>query len=373
MELPPERWSKFLPAKFRDAAPRTVPHPQGGDGLVVGDSKPEPIGLSITGVSYEEHKIAGVSFSGAPGGGTPERRLEEQDIDGIDAEVLFFSPTMMRVWMSIPDPDAYKAMFRAYNDFLGQEYCLNAPDRLIGMGLIPNATVDDACEELLYCAELGLKGVVMQAFPNGSSHALPEDDRFWEAAVSTKMGITCHSSLDRFKKPGEPVFVYDYKPNQTGGGAGEPVAHLTRFTPTHIRNPSQLIFSGVFDRFPELAFYFAETQVGWLPYSLEQMDDTYERGKYWAKSDFGLEPLDRMPSEYVREHFYWGFLSDPIGARMEDQVGGTRAIWGSDFPHLSGDYPYSNRVIENNFKGVSEEGKQLMLAGNAAKFFHLDE
>jgi len=30
---------------------------------------------------------------------------------------------------------------------------------------------------------------------------------------------------------------------------------------------TQLIFTGVFDRFPKLQIYWAENNIGWLPYS----------------------------------------------------------------------------------------------------------
>ena len=39
-----------------------------------------------------------------------------------------------RLWRGVPDQGVYRAEFRAWNQFLAEEYCAAAPDRLIGMG-----------------------------------------------------------------------------------------------------------------------------------------------------------------------------------------------------------------------------------------------
>ena len=40
---------------------------------------------------------------------------------------------------NIADQEAYVAMVRAYNDFLVEDYCSVAPDRLLGNAIIPSA------------------------------------------------------------------------------------------------------------------------------------------------------------------------------------------------------------------------------------------
>ena len=79
-----------------------------------------------------------------------------------------------------------------------------------------------------------------------------------------------------------------------------------------------------------------------------------------------------MPSEYIKEHCLWGFLSDPVGVEQRDCVGADRILWGSDFPHAASDWPNSHRVIEGNLAGVPDDERRLIVAGNAARFFHLD-
>ena len=48
-------------------------------------------------------------------------------------------------------------------------------------------------------------------------------------------------------------------------------------------------------------------------------------------------------------------------------------MWSTDFPHSKTDWPHSQDTINKSFEGVPEDERREMLAGNAIKFFHLDE
>ena len=58
------------------------------------------------------------------------------------------------------DKDCYLALIQAYNTFFASEYCSVAPDRLIGVALVPETGVDDAIAELARVRKLGLRAVV---------------------------------------------------------------------------------------------------------------------------------------------------------------------------------------------------------------------
>jgi predicted TIM-barrel fold metal-dependent hydrolase len=367
LEISPGRWTPRVPAKYRDRAPRLVRLPDGGDGIIVENRSLYVLGLAITGKPYEGHSLTGVSYETGAGAGSPEKRLREQDQDGIDAEVLFTSAGNLIFWRGIRDDSAYKEVIHAYNEFLAEEYCSAAPDRLLAMGLIPESGVDDAIQEMEYCARAGLKGVALNAFPSGKSCPTPEDDRFWSAAVDLGIPLTVHVG---FLVREGPAFQYKRRPGEVAFGA-DPIRVLTRFAGTSGQNAIQLVLAQVFDRFPRLRIFWAETQIGWLPYFYEQLDDTYRRSRHWMARYFGMEPLARNPSEYIREHCLWGFVYDPIGVRLRHDVGVENIMWGNDFPHAAGDWPDSRKVLEEMFAGVPEEERTKMALGNAMKFFHL--
>ena len=372
LDIPPERWTHRVPARWRERAPRRIKMANGDDAFVVENRRPHSPGLQVTGVPYDQHDLHGITYDG-PGTGSPEQRLREQDQDGVDAEILFTHPVYMNSWRGITDDEPYKAMIRAYNGWLAEEYCPYAADRLVAMGLIPDTGIEDAIAEMDYCAQLGLKGVCLYKFPNGKGYPMPEDDRFWGAALSLKMPVTAHTNggTTRFSREG-PVFRYRQGPERQVPGR-DPVSLMIRFGSDNALAPMQLAFAGVFDRFPSLRFYWAETQIGWIPYCLSQIDDTYERNRHWAYRQWGLEPLKRRPSEYLKQHNLWGFMKDPHGVRLRHDIGVKTLLWGSDFAHATGDWPHSHKVIDETFAGVPEAERYAMLAGNALEFFHLKD
>src|SRR5437763_15594649 len=156
LDLSPEQWKHHVPAKWRAEAPRQVRLVDGTDAIVVGDSGPLKIGFTRSvGVARDQLHLQVPTFDTAGGTGGPERRLAEQDQDGIDAEVLF---SRVRGFIRrVKDDSCYLALNRAYNEYLAQEYAAAAPDRLIPMGVIPTSNVDDAVKELEYCKKAGLK------------------------------------------------------------------------------------------------------------------------------------------------------------------------------------------------------------------------
>lgn len=52
--------------------------------------------------------------------------------------------------------------------WLAEEYCSVAPERFIGMGILPlTKDLEGTITEMEHCAKIGLKGVVLQGFPSG--------------------------------------------------------------------------------------------------------------------------------------------------------------------------------------------------------------
>ena len=367
LDLNPDVWSHRVSTKWRDRAPKRVKMPNGSDAVVVDGGEPNTIGVTRSvGVAHKDLANQVPTFETGAGTGSPEQRLREQDQDGIEAEVLYSQ--LQDVLRQAKDDDLYRDLIRAYNDYLAGEYSRVAPDRLIPMALIPMTGIDDALAELERCASLGFKGVSLWRFPNGKSRPTPEDDRFWSAALDLDMPLTNHGgilgrggpNLDYPRHPGEDVHVK------------EPLDYLFRFTPDHMRPAVQMAFAGVWDRFPKLEMYWAETMAGWFEYALWQLDDHYDRYMNMIHTFWGVDKLDRRPSEYIRDRNYWGFLHDPVAVRRRDCIGTDKLLWASDFAHAASDWPHSREVIAEDFAGVPEGEQHMMLAGNCVRYFHLD-
>lgn len=370
IDLNPDVWRDRVAAKFRDRAPKRVKMANGSDAVVVDGGKPNTVGITRSvRVAHRDLAKQVPTFENSAGTGSPEQRLREQDQDGIDAEILFSQISF--VLRQARDDELYVELVRAYNEFLAEEYMAAAPDRLIPMGVIPVTKVDDAVRELEHCAKLGLKGVKLDRFPNGRGYPKAEDDKFWAAAIDLKMPLTNHSDGKMGSGRGEPAFKYDKEPGEDVHQR-EPMNYFFRFTSDAMTAPLQMAFGGVWDRFPTLEIYWAETMIGWLEYGLWQIDDHYRRYMSMIQENWGLRYLERKPSEYVKDRNYWGFLHDPVGVRRRDCIGYDKLIWGTDFAHAASEWPNSIKVMEQDFAGVPENEKRAMLVDNCVKFFHLD-
>jgi predicted TIM-barrel fold metal-dependent hydrolase len=382
LEVRPERWTARMPAALRDRAPRTVTLPDGGDAILVEGQAPYPAPfLDLrAGRTNETWQPFGVTIEDTAGVGPPEQRLREQDLDGIHAEVLF--PNMQvgpRLWRAITDDDVYRAVVRAYNDWLGEEYCAVAPDRLVGLGVIPWTGVDDALAELAHCAQLGLRGVTLGVFPGGKAYPTPDDDRFWAAALDMKMPLTVHVSFDRLgPRAAQPTFEYPGADPAVLARLGprkivEWVALPFLGTPSAL-SLSQLILSGVFDRLPDLRIFFAETRLGWVPFWMEEADYWYERHRHWAERLLHVAPLERRPSDYVRRHIYFSVQHvERVAIELRHHLGPAHVLFATDFPHIECDWPHTRAFAERLFAGVPPAEAFRIAAGNALDFFGLGD
>ena len=371
IDLNPDVWRNRVPVKWRDRAPKRVKMPNGSDAVVVDGGKPNTIGVTRSvRVAHKDLAKQVPTFENSAGTGSPEQRLREQDQDGIEAEILFSQISF--VLRQAKDDGLYLELVRAYNEFLAEEYMAVAPDRLICMGTIPITGVEDAVRELEHCAKLGLRGVKLDRFPSGRGYPTAEDDKFWAAAVDLKMPLTNHNDGKMGSGRGEPAFKYDKEPGEDVHQR-EPMNYFFRFTNDAMTASIQMAFAGVWDRFPALEMYWAETMIGWFEYGLWQVDDHYRRYMPMIHENWGLRYLERKPSEYLKERTYWGFLHDPVGIRRRDCIGYDKLMWGTDFAHAASEWPNSIKLMEQDFADVPKNEKRAMLVDNCVKYFHLND
>jgi predicted TIM-barrel fold metal-dependent hydrolase len=376
LEVPPERWAGRVPQKYRDRAPHTVYLPDGGDALMIeGQPLLEANFLDLrAGRAEGTWQPFGLKVEEAAGTGSPEQRVREQDQDGIDAEVLF--PAMVAgpvFWRNIAHDDVYRSVIRAYNDWLAEEYCAVAPDRLIGMGVIPITNVEDAMAEMEHCARLGLKGVLLGALPNAKGYPTPEDDKFWAAALDLDMPVTVHVQFYRTgPRAAQPTFRYPKETPEVMQRLRRPFLEwITNFGLAPSVSISQLVLSGVFERFPKLKIFFAETRLGWVPFWLEHADLWYKRHLGWAEEQLGFKPLKALPSEYVRQHVYFSVQYERVAVEERKHVGVDRIMFATDFPHIECEWPNTKPLVEEIYADVPEADRRRIWAQNAVEFFKL--
>ena len=364
---PPDIWENHLPAQYQDEAPKLVKDADGGDAwLIPGSGTPDPIGLTATpGMPWDQFRWTGVTYDEArPGCYRGADRLKDMDLDGVDAEVIFPPQRTIGHWLGHDDEDASLAGIQAYNDFLLDEFCAPDPTRLIGMAQMPALGIDSAVDGLRKAKARGFKGVVISNWPSGGEMISEDDDPFWAAAADEGIPVTIHinlipratrqatrEGLARVYAQGGPGAE---KKEMAGAKAAAGLAGVFSMVPSVI---GQLIFTGTFEKFPDLHVSMIEVSVGWIPHFLEQMDDRYWRNRSWTEV-----PISEPPSHYWYRNMSATFIWDPAGVRQRHQVGVDNMMWSTDYPHHGNDWPYSRRVINETLAECTADERRKILA-----------
>jgi predicted TIM-barrel fold metal-dependent hydrolase len=337
-------------SRFRDRVPKIVHLEEGAAWVMEGVAQPVAFGFTVcAGNRPEDLKDWMPIEEMRAGGWDPAVRLTELDEDGVDAEVLFPNRPHQAM-IANTDPDLHHAMVRAYNDWLSG-YCSFAPQRLGGVALLPNRGVPEAVAEFERVRTMpGFVAVQLSCYPHGDTFLSPEDDPLWEAIESSGLPICIH------------IMLNDQMPFQLNARKLPGTVHFYDAPGRML----ELIFGGVFERFPGLRFVLAEVDCGWMPYFAEQADDNYLRH---AKATLAKQQLEKLPSEYMREYFSATFVTDTYAIENRHWVGVERMMWSSDYPHITSDWPHSWKTINDRFSAVPADELDLMLAGNAQRIF----
>jgi len=131
-----------------------------------------------------------------------------------------------------------------------------------------------------------------------------------------------------------------------------------------------LLWSGVFERHPELKYILTETGVGWVVEKLRVLEFKADNPifKHFTKD------LSLSPSGYFARQCYLGASFMPAHeGRFRHEIGVDRLMWGSDYPHLEGTWPDSRKALTETFHDFEESDIRAILGLNAAKVYGFDE
>jgi predicted TIM-barrel fold metal-dependent hydrolase len=359
---PPGTWVDRVPAKLRNQAPRIVPTPDGGEGWQFPDEKNvSSFGLASAtlakGVvrSPEQYIPSGLKFEEiAKGSWDPKQHIEDMKNDGCDASVLYIG--VAASVYNIKDRELRLACFRAYNDWLG-EFCSYDPSRLIGPPLLPveEETIRDALDELQRnVKQWNIKTAQIPIFP-WKRYFGKFYDPLWTAAQEMDLPVAFHRGLNRSFSFGNPSQGGPFMANQV----------MRDFS--YCMPVADLVFGGVFDRFPDLKVVSAEGRTGWLVHFVQRADESIRRHGPWAKIK-----LNRPPSECIKRNLYSTFIEDRVGIMMREMIGVDTQMWSSDYPHSDSTWPNSLKCLDEQFEGVPPEERYQMVAGNAIRLYKLN-
>ncbi len=296
-----------------------------------------------------------IRFDGSPPeGSNPKARLAAQVEDGIQAEIMY--PNYGMALFGLDDIETQREGFRLYNDWAA-DFCSTAPRNLFAVPCLSVYDINGAIKEMHRAHDMGLIGAMVwqvadPRLPFTSDHY----ELLWAAAAEADAPIICHI-----------LTGHSYARNLQKSVGDERIRDAVNRKQNDTNNTLfDFIFSGAFDRHPKLRLLLAESEIGWVPYVLQQWDYYFERFRK-------QQPLriTRLPSEIFAEHVYCTFLEDFVGTRTLSWWGQKNCMWSNDYPHFNMTYPYSRQNVVKHLGDLPESVRLRLIRDNAIELFNL--
>lgn len=306
----------------------------------------------------------GVDSNGAAKDGEDILEMMEQ----MGTDVPLVTPGMN----SLPQvnyPRMKEEVCRAYNDYV-LDNVTNVHENIRCQMMIPLWNPEATVEEL---ERIGDEEDVAGAYAwFGKYWRLgdPEYDQVFEKLIELDLPLTMHLDVASYPDPSTPM-----------GGSIRTWIEAIGFAPCMhtMMNTVNMIVTGVFDKYPELNIVYQEGGYHWLPFVAYRLDEFYQHTPEDIQLaermyDQGKKYLDRMPSEYLFDHFY--FSTQPVCIPdnprhyewlLEIEQAEKTMMFATDWPHSTNDPP--TWIFDNS--SIDEELKESMFRGNAEEVYRL--
>src|SRR5262245_2902009 len=335
-------WHEGFPAEKKDQAPRMV-FSDGRFNMSIGDKQMTP------------PEIAGFlcqSMECTPGLNDVQARLKDLDIEGVDKELIF--PQRLFGLFMFGEMQNREEVFGLYNEAIARR-CAEAPGRLYPIMVPSYWDMSKAKESVERCKALGARGLMVPLKPGKDVEGKTihynhgKMDPLYEAIAESGIPLVFHI--------GEAI------PTAMPGAAG--IGVVTQMQGFRLQW-SQLVFGGIFDRFPKLKVVFVEGGLAWIASMLHDADMAATHFKS------AMNPkLQHPPSWYWKNHCYATFMTDPVGLSLLDRIGPETCMWSSDYPHTESTFGYTRSSIQAVFDATNVENAQKIVGKTALDVFNM--
>jgi uncharacterized protein len=371
---PHDMWIKRAPASIRDRVPQ-VKMLNGqrcwvidGDKSIGHGAHPNSAIFKDGGKARDLDTFLSLQFEDVhPGSSSLKERLQVMDEANIYAQIVY--PNILGFGGQAAakvDPELRLATVKIYNDAMA-ELQEQSGQRLFPMALLPWWDLKEAVAETERCVGMGLKGININSDPHdhkdesgeripdlGHEHWYP----LWELCEDKNVPINFHigaseTTIDWMGSQGWPSL-----PRELASGIQGAMVFFNNG-----KTVSNLIYSGILDRYKGLKFVSVESGIGWVPFLMEALD-------YQAEEIAEKRKFEKKPSEYFKSNFYACFWFEKKNiSDMLHKVGIDNCLFETDFPHPTSLYPIDN--LEERLSGLTAEDRAKVLSLNAAKLYNI--
>jgi predicted TIM-barrel fold metal-dependent hydrolase len=297
-------------------------------------------------------------------------RVQHLDEDGVAVEVVYHGgfngipiPFMNRTLadpISVRETELRKVGIHMYNEWVA-DWASQAPGRLLPTFQVPFWDQEATLAEIRWAVGRGFRAMNLPA-PVRSlpTYNQPFYEPLWK--LCSDSGLTLHTHGG-----GGEIFQVT--------GPGSFGIFMTELHHASRRGMPQMIFGGVFERYPDLKLLLTEQSGGGLAEALKTADSAYLSPQAHRETPYIGDVLPRLPSDYFRTNC---FIGGSFMARAEAEEAVTEGwvdnlLWGRDYPHPEGTWPYTSESIRMTFAGLPDDAVRAILGETSISVLGLDE
>jgi predicted TIM-barrel fold metal-dependent hydrolase len=376
---PWDLWTSRAPAKWLDRVPQMKKTPEGKWLWTIDGDRSMGVGSASSVVRADGAKADGVEFTDwqvdecHPGCSKTKERVQFMDEIGVWAQIIY--PNVMGFGgqgrgkmgdKTLPpiDPELRLLAAQIYNEAMA-EMQAESNNRLLPMALLPWWDIKLALKEAERCLGMGMRGVNINSDPQLHGMQDLSGDYWtplWEFCSDKSLPVNFHigasdSSASWYGESPWPSLNPGKK--LTIGG--------TMMFLSNAKVLSNLIVSGLLERFPRLKFVSVESGVGWVPFILEAL-----RYALSENGRAGQEGLSMTPLEYFRRQVFacfWFESEDVINTIR--RLGVDNCMWESDFPHPTCLHPDPLSYARPWLPQLTAEERRKVMSLNAARVYNI--
>ncbi len=366
---PHDVWTARAPKKYLDQVPHVVRN-AGNDQWMLGDKTLSRVGVTApAGWPTFPPEYPPTYDDVHPGAFEAAARLRYMDEAGIWAQVLY--PNVggfgSQNFLELEDEELKLLCVTAYNDFL-VEWSSEDSNRLLPVIATPFWDINETVKEVERCIALGARGILFTGEPQRYGLPVlgdPHWDPLWDLAQESGLPIHFHI--------GNASTLEDSSPQRYahhGVAASQSYTAVSLFMKNGVQC-SDLITSGVLNRYPRIKFVSVESGVGWLPFMLEATDyswlGAFRPGRLRTADDI-------LPSELFKQSVYVTYWFESVAPHhFLDILPVDNMLFETDFPHTTCLFKNIQETIENGIGTIEASVRRKILWDNAAKLYRIEE
>ncbi|CAB4729566.1 MAG: amidohydrolase family protein [Actinobacteria bacterium] len=360
---PPDTFTGRVPKHLAERAPRVIENADGSEQwLFDGELMPNVGFNAVAGRPVAEYSFDPTRFDQMrKGSWDVASRIDDMNLDGVYGSLCFpsFIPGFagQRLYNVAKDTELAVACTRAWNDWMLDEWCGYAPDRLIPSQLPIWSDPILAAAEIRKNAERGFKAISFSEGPHLLGYPSLHTG-YWDPVMEACQETSTVVCLHVGSSGTSPATAPDAPSDAVGA----------LFFAYAMYSAVDWLFSKIPVRYPDIQICLSEGGIGWVA----GLIDRFEHMNQYSSMYGTWDGIELTPAEVFKRNFWFCAIDDPSSFLQTEVIGVNNIMVESDYPHADTTWPHTQDKLHAQIAHLSRADRDRICWGNAAELFDLE-